>query len=79
MEHIVELPAQGINSEVFRNETGWDLVVRDGVITVVGDCTKEQALLAIKNHDPKVAEPTLEQKLAYVGLSIDDLKAALGL
>jgi hypothetical protein len=79
MEHIVKLPKQGINSEVFRKETGWDLVVRDGVITVVGDCNEDEALLAIKNHNPKVAELSIEQKLAYVGLSIDDLKVALGI
>ena len=30
------------------------------------------------NPDPKV-EPTIQDKLALVGLSLDDLKAALGL
>lgn len=30
------------------------------------------------NPDPKV-EPTIQDKLAMVGLSIDDLKAALGI
>jgi hypothetical protein len=33
---------------------------------------------AIANPLPEV-EPTVEQKLASVGLSVDDLKAALGL
>ena len=33
---------------------------------------------AIANPLPKI-EPTVDQKLASVGLSVDDLKAALGL
>jgi hypothetical protein len=40
--------------------------------------TLEEINAAIANPLPDV-EPTVEQKLASVGLSIDDLKAALGL
>ena len=38
----------------------------------------ESILSEIENPTPK-PEPTIEQKLALVGLSIDDLKEALGL
>jgi hypothetical protein len=34
---------------------------------------------AIKIHNAVFAEPTIAEKLASVGLSVDDLKAALGL
>ena len=40
--------------------------------------TKAQIESAIANPLP-VTEPTIEQKLASVGLTLDDLKAALGL
>ena len=40
--------------------------------------TLEEIELAIANPLPE-PEPTVEQKLASVGLSIDDLKTALGL
>lgn len=40
--------------------------------------TKAQIEAAIANPLPE-PEPTVEEKLASVGLSIDDLKAALGL
>ena len=76
MEYVVKAKAN-INAEIFRKDTGWDLVARDGVLTVVGDCTEAEALAAYEAHDPK--EPTINEKLAFVGLSIDDLKAALGL
>jgi hypothetical protein len=79
MEYIVKLPKQGINAEIFRKETGWDLVARDGILTIVGDCTEDEALIALKNHNPQSGELSISEKLASVGLSIDDLKAALGL
>lgn len=42
--------------------------------------SKEELEAAIAAHKAKpVAEPTVAEKLTSVGLSIDDLKAALGL
>lgn len=42
------------------------------------DATKAQEILDF--HIPKLkSEPTVSEKLASVGLSLDDLKAALGL
>jgi hypothetical protein len=40
--------------------------------------TFTQIKKAVENPLPEI-EPTIEQKLAFVGLSVDDLKAALGL
>lgn len=43
------------------------------------DKTKAIQVVAAHNGTTVAPEPNLEQKLASVGLSIDDLKAALGL
>lgn len=41
--------------------------------------TEAQLEDAIKIHEAVFATPTIAEKLASVGLSVDDLKAALGL
>lgn len=43
------------------------------------DKAKAVPVIAAHNGTMIAPEPTLDQKLASVGLSIDDLKAALGL
>lgn len=43
------------------------------------DKTKAEAVVAAHNGTTVAPEPTIADKLASVGLSIDDLKAALGL
>ena len=43
------------------------------------DATKAEAIVKKHNGTTIVPEPTIEQKLASVGISVDDLKAALGL
>lgn len=49
-------------------------------VFVIGDFSKEYAENIIAAHNPLApTEPTIEQKLASVGLSVNDLKAALGL
>ena len=70
-----------INGDQLKNElNAHDVFVRENVLTVVGDFTKEYAESIITAHSPKeAAEPTISEKLASVGLSVDDLKAALGL
>jgi len=52
----------------------------DGTISFDTD-KSDLAKPVIDAHDGTVipAEPTIDQKLASVGLSIDDLKAALGI
>ena len=43
------------------------------------DKSKAQAVVAAHNGTTVAPEPTIEQKLASVGLNLEDLKAALGL
>jgi hypothetical protein len=43
------------------------------------DTAKATPIVAAHNGTIVAPEPTLEKKLASVGLSVDDLKAALGL
>jgi hypothetical protein len=52
----------------------------DGTIRVeTDDEIKAAEIIAAHNGTTVAPEPTIEQKLFSVGLTIDDLKAALGL
>lgn len=79
MEHKIETPKKAINSLKFIEETGLTIFVREGDWFISGNCTKEEALAALDAHDGAISEPTIAEKLASIGLSLDDLKAALGL
>jgi len=80
MEHKVKTPNKPTDSLVFKDETGCDLFIRENQFYVSGDITAEQAQALLDAHNsPAQTEPTLDDKLARVGLSIADLKAALGL
>lgn len=80
MEYKVKNPNKITNSTVFNAETGADLFIRGDEWFVSGDVTAEQAQALLDAHNPPVpTEPTISEKLASVGLSIDDLKVALGL
>lgn len=79
MEHLFSIPSKNLNSDIFKAETGFNLYQRGSDLVVSGECTKEQAQAALDAHNGTVAEPTINEKLASVGLSVDDLKAALGL
>jgi len=76
-----------INLKQLDNELGAHGLVADfndasaKVITVAGGSLVTEAELedAIKAHKAVFATPTIAEKLASVGLSIDDLKVALGL
>ena len=79
-EFKVQIPSKYINSVIFRQETGFDLYYRDGELFVSGCDSLDEAKEALKNHNPtKPAEPTIDEKLASVGLSLADLKVALGI
>jgi len=80
MEHLFKIPNKALNSDKFYEETGWLLFTNDnGDLIVSGECTKTEAQAALSAHDGTTPEATIAEKLASVGLSIDDLKAALGL
>ena len=78
MEHKVKTPNKPTNSDIFKKETGCDLFAREDGFYVSGDITAAQAQAFLDAHNPPaLTEKTVAEKLASVGLSIDDLKAAL--
>lgn len=79
MEHKFEIPSKLLMADIFRDETGYELFILDGDLIVSGECTRKQAEDALSAHNPpEPTPPTIAEKLEAVGLSIDDLKAALG-
>jgi hypothetical protein len=79
MEHKVKTPNKPTNSDIFKEQTGCDLFAREDGFYVSGDITAEQAQALLDAHNPPApTEPTIEDKLAIVGLSIEELKAVLG-
>jgi len=80
MEIKISKPTKPVNSFIFYNETGYDLYQRDDNFYLSGEATEQELLDAYADHNPPApTEPTVAEKLASVGLSIDDLKDALGL
>ena len=79
-EYKIATPQKAINSMIFFTETGFNLFTKDDGFYVSGCETQKEADDAIAAHNPPAPiEPTVVEKLASVGLSIDDLKEALGL
>lgn len=73
-------PNKPLNSNVFYEETGCNLFIQNDELFISGDITAEQAQAMLDAHNPPTpTEPTVADKLASVGLSVADLKAALGL
>ena len=80
MEHKVKTPNKPTNSIIFKDETGCDLFAREDGFYVSGDITPEQAQALLDAHDPiDQPLPTVVEKLARAGLTVDELKAVLGL
>jgi hypothetical protein len=80
MEIKIEKPTKYADSMIFLKETGFNYFMRDSQYFLSGDATEKQLLDAFAAHNPAVpTEPTLDEKLASVGLSVADLKVALGL
>ena len=80
MIHLFDLPNKPTNSIIFKEATGWELFIENNKLCVGGDCTFEQAKAALDAHNPPAfTEPTVADKLASAGLTVDELKAALGL
>lgn len=78
--YYFDVPAQ-INGEQLKAELGCqEVYIANDKLIIAGDLTKAAAEKGLSNHKPvAVAAPTVVEKLESVGLSIDDLKAALGL
>ena len=81
MDIKVKTPNKYTNSDIFFHETGHNLLIIDNEFYVRGDTTDSAAAqLLLDNHNPLApVELSVSEKLASVGLSVDDLKAALGL
>ena len=80
MIHTFDIPNKNLNTDLFFQDTGWNLYIVEGQLCISGDCTKKQAQDALDAHNPPApTEPTVEEKLASVGLTLPDLKTALGL
>ena len=79
-EFKIATPNKRINSLIFREETGCELFSKDDGFYISGCETQAEADALITAHNPPAPiEPTVADKLASVGLSLDDLKAALGI
>ncbi len=80
MEIQIEKPNKYVDSKIFLRETGFDYFERAGQFFLSGDGTEKELLAALSKHNPQIpTEPSIEEKLASVGLSVNDLKEALGL
>jgi len=73
------IPAE-INGEQLKSELNCaEVYIRDNVLVIGGDLTQEQATAGLAAHIPvPVPEPTIADKLALVGLSLEELREALG-
>lgn len=79
-EHKFSIPAQ-LNGEQLRQELGAELVyINDDKLVIVGDLTEAAAKAGIAAHIPApIAVPTIEEKLAKLGIDSIDLRKHLGL
>lgn len=79
-EFTIKHTGKHLDSLQFEKDTGCYLFNRSGVFFVSNVETKEEAQNLYDAHNPTPPAPlTVAQKLASVGLSLDDLKEALGL
>jgi len=79
-EFKIAKPNKRLDTSIFLKQTGWNLFTRDEDFYVSGCETQNEADDAISAHNvPEPIEPSVTEKLASVGLTLDDLKAALGL
>ena len=80
MEIKINKPTKYADSFLFEQETGFGYFQRGDEFFLAGNATEAELLAAFAAHNPTPpAEPTVAEKLASVGLSVSDLKAALGL
>jgi hypothetical protein len=80
MEIKINKPTKYANSFLFEKETGFSYFQVGEDFFLVGDASEAELLAAFAAHNPPApTEPTIADKLSSVGLSIDDLKTALGL
>lgn len=69
-----ELNGKGLNATLDDNKKIVEVTLADN-----NDATEAELKAAIDAHQAIFSEPNIEDKLASVGLTLPDLKAALGL
>ena len=80
MKHKMAKTTKPLDSLIFNEVTGLDLFTEDDDLFIEGECTKAEAEAALAAHNPPApTEPTVTDKLAAACLTVDELKAALGL
>jgi hypothetical protein len=80
MKHKMAKTTKPLDSLIFNEVTGLDLFTEDDDLFIEGECTKAEAEAALAAHNPPAPiEPTVADKLAAAGLTVDELKTALGL
>lgn len=77
----ITMPKKFLSSELFAKQNeGCQLFTINGKLYISGCNSQAEAEALLDAHNPPAPiEPTVQEKLASVGLSIDDLKVALGL
>jgi hypothetical protein len=81
MDYKINTPNKYFNSRIFTEENpGKSLFSLNGDLYIEGCANQAEADALIAAHNPpEPTEPTVADKLASVGLSVADLKEALGL
>jgi hypothetical protein len=79
MEIKIFKPTKPVHSTIFYDATGFNLYQKGDDFYLSGDATEQELLDAFEAHNPPApTEPTVVEKLASVGLSLEELRTALG-
>lgn len=81
-ELVAELTAAGVELQIENGHPKWVEIDADNVLWIdikTADKAKAAAVVAAHNGTTVAPEPTIAEKLASVGLRVDDFKSALGL
>ena len=80
-DYKLQMPNKPLSSKLFLEENpGCQLFTIENELFISGFDSQGQAEAALAAHNPPApTEPTVAEKLASVGLSVADLKVALGL
>jgi hypothetical protein len=80
MKYSFDLVTKPLDSLLFEKENpNCSLYIEEGKLWISGDITEEEATSMLAAHNPPApTEPTVADKLASVGLSLEELREALG-
>jgi hypothetical protein len=80
MKYAFNLPEKNTNSFLFEEQNpNCSLYIEEGKLWISGDITEQEATSMLAAHNPPApTEPTVADKLASVGLSLEELRTALG-